>query len=300
MKSRLALLLAAIIWGFGFVAQRQGMEYIAPFPFNAARFALGGLALLPVVVALRGSALALGRGAARRTLGLGGATTGVVLFVAASLQQIGIVHTTAGKAGFITGLYVIIVPILGLLLGQRTGLVTWAGAVSAVIGLYLLTVTETLSVAPGDLIVLVGAFFWAVHLLLVDKFSSRIGALRLALIQFAVCAALSWVAAMLYETIQSEAIVRAASPILYTGVLSVSIAYTFQVVGQRATPPTPSAIILSLETVFAVLGGWLVLGETLSPRGILGCVLMFVGMILSQFDRARQPAALARAESVSE
>lgn len=281
LGARVLLLVAAIIWGLAFVAQRQGMEFVQPFTFNAVRFALGSVSLLPFVFLNRHTPRAVNR----RTLWLASVACGTVLFIAGSLQQIGIVYTTAGKAGFITGLYVILVPILGFVLQQRTGAWTWLGALAGVVGLYLLSVTDTHTIEYGDFLVLVGAFFWAIHVHLIARFVAPVGALRLALIQFVICALWSFLAALAFETIRAQDVLNAAIPILYTGILSVGVAYTFQVLGQRETPPAQAAIILSLETVFAVLGGWLILNETLPLRGILGCALMFSGMIVSQLDR---------------
>lgn len=279
-RSQILLVLTAMIWGVAFVAQRQGMAYIGPLAFNAIRFALGTLSLLPVFLAMRSRMPTPDR----KTLIVGSALTGVILFCAAFLQQIGMVYTTAGKAGFITGLYVILVPILGLGLGHRTGRWTWLGAVGAMIGLYLLTVTEAFTIEQGDLYVMVGAFFWAVHLHLIAAYAPRIGAIRLALIQFIICSAISFVAMMIFETTRPESVLDAALPIFYAGVLSVGVAYTLQVIGQTDAPPAQAAIILSLETVFAVIGGWLILSETLAVRGLIGCALMFAGMIVSQLD----------------
>lgn len=280
MKARVLLLVAAIIWGLAFVAQRQGMEFIQPFTFNAVRFALGSVSLLPFVFLNRHAP----RATNWRTLWWASFACGTVLFIAGSLQQIGIVYTTAGKAGFITGLYVILVPILGLALKQRTGVWTWLGALAGVGGLYLLSVTDAHTIEYGDFLVLVSAFFWAIHVHLIARFAAPIGALRLAWIQFIVCALWSFLAALAFETIRAQDVLNAAVPILYTGILSVGVAYTFQVLGQRETPPAQAAIILSLETVFAALGGWWILNETLPLRGVIGCVLMFSGMIVSQLD----------------
>lgn len=257
------------------------MAFVQPFTFNAIRFLLGSLVLLPFALGARETR---GETPTRKTFWLGGIGAGTLLFIASSFQQIGIVDTTAGKAGFITGLYVILVPILGLALRQRAGAWTWLGALAGVIGLYLLSVTDALTIESGDLLVLSGALFFALHVLVIGQFSARIGARRLALLQFSVCAALSFGAALACETIRARAVLDAAGPILYTGVLSVGVAYTLQVMGQRDTPPAQAAIILSLETVVAALGGWWLLHETLTLRGLVGCAAMFAGMLVSQLD----------------
>lgn len=282
-KSNILLLVAAMLWGFAFVAQRAGMEHVGPFIFNGVRFALGGISLLPLILVnlKRRSGDDL-PSASKKTFALGGGLAGLALFIAASFQQIGIIYTTAGKAGFITGLYVIIVPILGLLGRQRTNVGTWMGAVIAATGLYFLSVTENFTISPGDLLVLISAFFWAVHVHIIGWFSARTDPIKLAFSQFLACSALSLVAAVSTETISVQALSRAIIPILYGGLVSVGIAFTLQVVGQRHAHPAPAAIILSLETVFAVIGGWLILGENLSPRGGVGCALMLAGMLLSQ------------------
>jgi len=207
---------------------------------------------------------------------------GVVLFAAASLQQLGIVTTTAGKAGFITGLYVVLVPLSGLLWGQRAGWGRWVGAALAVSGLYLLSVSGRFSVGRGDLLVLASALFWAAHVQIVGVLAPRADSLLLASLQFAVCSVLSLVVAAFSEAVQLAAVLRAAPPILYGGLGSVGIAYTLQVVVQKTAHPAHAAILLSLEGVFAALGGWIILGESLSARGLTGCGFMLAGMLASQ------------------
>jgi drug/metabolite transporter (DMT)-like permease len=295
LKSDGVLLLTAFIWGFAFVAQRIGMDHIGPFMFNGVRFLLGALVLLPVFLRSRNAAASDRSPATGGPSGLrAGAVAGGVLFLGASLQQVGLVYTTAGNAGFITGLYVVIVPILGLALGARTTAGTWLGAVLAAAGLYLLSVTEALTIAYGDLLVLVGAFFWAIHVHLVDRFSSRMEASRLALFQYLACACLSLAVGLLTETTTLAGLKAASLPIFYGGALSVGVAYTLQIVGQRHAHPAHAAILLSLESVFAALGGWLILGEVMSIRSLLGCALMLGGMLLSQLygffiQPAKQP-----------
>lgn len=277
------LLLTSAIWGFAFVAQRVGMEHVGPFIFNGIRFALGALVLLPLLHTRWNTKPAVPPG--RKTLLLGSLAVGGALFLGASLQQIGMIYTTAGKAGFITGLYVVIVPLISLIWGHHVQGGTWVGAICAVCGLYLLSITAGFTIAKGDLFVLLGAFCWAVHVQVVGLFTNRIGALRLALIQYAICSVLSLIVALFFELTTLAALYQATIPILYGGILSVGVAYTLQVVAQQKAHPARAAIIMSLESVFAAIGGWLLLGEFLSLRGLLGCALMLAGMIISQLKR---------------
>jgi drug/metabolite transporter (DMT)-like permease len=279
-QADLLLLLVALIWGFGFVAQRVGMEHLGPYAFNGIRFLLGGLCLLPL--ALRRTSVSMVQKNRQISLIKAGSLAGAVLFIAATLQQVGLQYTTAGKAGFITGLYVVLVPMIGLFLHQRTTTGTWIGAVAAAVGLYLLSVTDDFRVAPGDLLELIGAIFWAGHVLVLSYLSPRTVPVRLAMTQFFVCGALSLLTGFLLETITLQAIMDAAVPILYGGVCSVGAGYTLQVVVQRKAHPSHAAILLSLESPFAALGGWLLLGEMLSGRALTGCVLMLAGMLVSQ------------------
>lgn len=301
LKDDALLLLTAAIWGFAFVAQRVGMGFVGPFTFNGVRFALGAASLVPLLLLRRptarreqtpATAQAAGQPAPRGAPALlgYGAAAGAILFLAASLQQIGIVTTTAGKAGFITGLYVVLVPIGGLLWGQKAGRGRWVGAALAVAGLYLLSVTGSFTVARGDLLVLTSALFWAAHVQLIGWVSPQVDSLLLAAVQFAVCSVLSLAAAALTETISLRAILAAAPAILYGGLGSVGVAYTLQVIVQKTAHPAHAAILLSLEGVFAVLGGSLLLGESLSARGLAGCGLMLAGMLASQSSLRGNPA----------
>lgn len=295
LRSDLLLFLTALIWGFAFVAQRVGMEAVGPFTFNGVRFALGCLVLVPVILfsgRKRAPRTPAEKKAERKALATSGLCAGVLLFSGASLQQMGMVTTTAGNAGFITGLYVVLVPILGLFLSQRASKGTWIGAVLAAVGLYLLSVTASLTFSPGDFLVFLGAFFWAGHVLVIGRFSPNLDSYRLAFVQYAACSLLSLAFAGLGEEMTVEGISRAALPIFYGGACSVGIAYTLQIVGQKEAPSAHAAILLSLESVFAALGGWIVLGELLSPRQLAGCALMLLGMLLSQLWRIR-PAAFA-------
>ena len=282
MKADLLLLLTAAIWGFAFVAQRMGMSHMGPFIFNGIRFSLGALSLVPFLIWGRKR----NAGTPKFDLKRYWAPillTGLVLFTGASLQQVGLVGTTAGKAGFITGLYVILVPLLALLWGTRTHAAHWAGAVLAVAGLYLLSVRGGWEISPYDLIVLAGAFAWAVHVHLIAKYSALVGSVRLASMQFAICGLLSLAIAALFEPISLSGIGDGLWAILYGSFLSVGLAYTLQVVAQRTANPSHAAIILSLEGAFAALGGWLVLSEALSPRDLVGAGLILAGTLISQF-----------------
>ncbi|MGE4421612.1 MAG: DMT family transporter [Pseudodesulfovibrio sp.] len=295
LRADILLFVTAAIWGLAFVAQRVGMEHVGPLTFNGIRFALGALALVPLILALEKRREPGNLGADKKRMLIGGGLLGIALFVGATLQQIGLAGpqlagfgleaSTAGKAGFITGLYVVLVPIFGLLLAQRPGWGTWVGAALAVVGMYLLSVTSNLTISFGDLLVFIGAFFWAGHVLLVGKLSpglDGVDAIKLSTIQFAACAVLSLIGAVATEEITLTGVVGAAPAIAYGGLMSVGVAYTLQVVAQRDAQPAHAAIILSLESVFAAIGGWLMLGEVLSTRGLIGCGLMLSGMVLSQ------------------
>jgi drug/metabolite transporter (DMT)-like permease len=276
-QADILLLITAVIWGLAFVAQRVGMEHIGPFLFNAARFTLGLLSLLPLLWFGRKSIVQ-----DRWRLVWGSFAAGLLLYAGSSLQQIGLVYTTAGKAGFITGLYIVLVPFLAHIWGYRTAGATWLGAILALVGLFMLSMTDELSIAHGDLLELIGAFFWAGHVLLIGWLSRRCEALQLAFGQFFVCAVLSFCSALIWEPIVLDDLMDTWIPISYAGFLSVGVAYTLQVVAQRRAPAAHAAIILGLEAVFAALGGWLLLNETLSMRGLVGCGLMLAGMLISQ------------------
>ena len=280
------LLLTSAVWGLAFVAQRVGMDYVGPFTFNALRFTLGSAALwglirwrdaggLPIVQAVAA-------GDASPGWGRWGLLLGTVLFGGASLQQAGLVYTTAGKAGFITGLYVVLVPLVGAWMGARHGRNVWTGALLALAGLYLLSVTGAWRMAWGDFLVFLSALFWTGHVLLVDNLTARFDSLRLAALQFSVVAALSALSALLWETTSPQAVLGASWAILYGGLLSVGVGYTLQVIAQQYTPPAHAAIIFSLESVFALLGGVVLLSEPLTARSAVGSLLMLAGMFVSQ------------------
>jgi len=274
-----------MIWGFAFVAQRSGMEFVGPFTFNAVRFTLGGISLIPLLLINRKRKfknepiLPL---SSNKILLKGGIIAGVILFFGASFQQGGMVYTTAGKAGFITGLYIILVPILGIMFKQKTSAAIWLGAVIALVGMYLLSVNENLTIGLGDLLVLASAFFWGLHVLVIGRFSPKTDSIQLAFFQFMLCAFFSLIASLIIETTILQNILDASVPILYAGVVSVGIAYTLQVVAQRDAHPSHAAIIMSLEAVFALIGGWIILDESIPLRGLIGCGLMLTGIIISQ------------------
>lgn len=294
MKSNMLLMLTAAIWGFAFVAQRVGMQYVGAFAFNGVRFALGSISLVPLIIYFKNKKAAEQLEDAPPASALvPGIIVGSVLFFGASLQQAGLAYTTAGKAAFITGLYIVIVPLLGIFLKQRTGVNTWIGVVLAASGLYFLSVNEDFTIAIGDFLEIIGAFFWAVHILVIDHFTKKVDALKLSFVQFAMCSLLSIIAAFIFEDISISGIGQAAIPILYGGLLSVGVAYTLQVVAQKHAKPSHAAIILSMETVFAAIGGALLLGEDLGGRGYFGCALMLAGMLLTQvnfFDKKEYKA----------
>jgi drug/metabolite transporter (DMT)-like permease len=286
-RSNSILLLAAAIWGFAFVAQKAGMEYVGPFTFNGIRYAMGSLALLPFIklVKIRFNE---SNYYSNKQLFTGGALAGLILFAGASFQQVGIVSTTAGNAGFITCLYVIMVPIFGFFWKHTTNLQTWIGAFLATIGLYFLSVTERLSLSPGDGIVLISAVFFAFHVLVIGRISPRVDPIKISIIQFTVCAFLSFIIAALTEEITWFGIRGAALPLLYGGVLSIGVAFTLQIIGQRKAKPAHAAIILSFESLFAAVGGWLILSEGYSARGLTGCGLMLMGLVISQVKISRR------------
>lgn len=297
LRADFLMLITAMIWGSGFVAQRVGMDHLGPFAFTGLRFALGALVLLPLV-------LRQGRGAARhqpflqRGLLLGGLLMGLALTLGINLQQVGLLFTSVTNSGFITGLYVIVVPLLGLIIGQKTGLGTWFGAFLAVIGMALLSIGDDFKVASGDWIQLAGAFVWGVHVLLVSFFASRHDAIRLAFIQFVTCAIVSLALAAALEETSLASIWLAGPALIYGGMFAVGVGYTLQVVAQKHAIASHAAIILSLEAVFAAIAGALFLEESLSLRGYVGCSLMFIGMLAAQLWPRKPSSTLMVSEAV--
>jgi drug/metabolite transporter (DMT)-like permease len=287
LRSDLTLLLAAAIWGFAFVAQRMGMDYVGPFTYTATRFTLGCLVLLPFLLFRKPGFFDIKKESpvSRRKFLLLQLLLGLILFGGISLQQYGLLFTTAGNAGFITGLYVVFVPIVGLFIGHKIHLNLWTGIILAAAGLYFLSITPGFAINPGDLYVFGCAVFWTAHVLLIGYLAPRRDPVHIAMIQFTVCAILSWLVAIGFEEIRMDQILAGAWPILYGGVLSVGIAYTLQIVAQQHAHPAYASIVLSLESAFAVLGGWLILSEPLTGRILLGCGLMLSGMIIVQLRK---------------
>ena len=292
-KGEIYLMLAAAIWGTAFVFQKMGMDYVGPFTFGVFRFGLGALALLPVIWFLDGrqrrktpeeAPMPFGE----RQLLAGSLWCGLSNFVAGSLQQIALVYTTAGKAGFITSLYIVIVPIIMFFLRQRVGLLTWIGVAVGAFGLYLLCVTKEMHIQIGDSFALAAAVCYAFQILLTDYYASRVDPFKLSFLQFMLASLLSLITAVLVETIDLHAIWECAVPILYTAILEVSIAFTLQVVGQKYTKPAIASQIMALEAVFAAIAGAVALGEIMSGRELAGCVIMFASFILPQIPDVKK------------
>lgn len=294
MKNSLLLLLAAVIWGVAFVAQSVGMEYVGPFTFNAVRSLIGGMVLIPCIIFLgrhsgeKEVQLLPKDSKERKTLLIGGSMCGLFLCAASNMQQMGIMYTTVGKAGFITACYIVIVPILGVFLGKKTGISVWFSVVLAVIGLYLLCMTDSLSFGKGDLFVLLCAVLFAGHILVIDHYTVLVDGVRMSCIQFFVSGLISSVLMFLFEEPTFGAIWDAKLPILYAGVLSCGVAYTLQIVGQKDMNPTVASLILSLESCISVLAGWLILNQKLSGRELMGCAVMFAAILIAQLPERKR------------
>ena len=286
MKNAVILALTAFIWGTAFVAQSVGMDYLGPFTFNGVRNFIGAASLLPCIWFLqkiegKNEDTEKRKGTGKDLL-VGGISCGLCLFAASSLQQIGIQYTTTGKAGFITAFYIVLVPVLGIFLHKKTGWKVWIAVVIAVIGLYFLCITEKLSIGKGDIFIFVCALIFALHIMVIDYFSPRVDGVKMSCIQFFVCGMTSLIPMFVLEKPTMEGILLSMGPLLYAGVLSSGVAYTLQIIGQKNVNPAIASLILSLESCFAVLAGWIVLGQQLSVRESIGCVLMFAAIILAQ------------------
>lgn len=296
-KSPLMLFLTAVIWGIAFVAQSVGTEYVGAFTFNFIRCIIGGFVLIPCIFLLdklkegkkSGDTLVSGSTAegenTRRLLLIGGFCCGVILFVASNLQQLGIQYTGAGKAGFITAMYIVLVPIMGIFLKKTIGINIWISVLLAVAGLYLLCITEGFSIGRGDILELLCALVFSIHILVIDYFSPKVDGVKMSCIQFFVCGILSGICMLIWEEPVLYAIMQAWLPILYAGVMSCGVAYTLQILGQKGMNPTVASLILSLESVVSVIAGWLLIGQNLSRRELAGCGLMFVAIVLAQLPQ---------------
>lgn len=288
--------LAALIWGTAFVAQSVGADYVEPFTFNTARSGIAFLFLLILCAVFRRtrkqdfSGAAEARPAARRDLILGGICCGTALTVAANLQQKGLETTTSGKAGFITALYIVIVPIAGIFLKKRAPRTIWLSVALAVAGLYCLCITEDLTVTTGDFYVLLCAFCFSAHILIIDHFTQKVDGVELSCVQFLVATVLSAAGMVLTESPSLAALVQCAWPILYVGVFSSGVAYTLQILAQKDSNPTVVSLLLSLESVFATLAGAVVLHDRMNGREYLGCLLMLAAVVLAQLPASRKHA----------
>ena len=290
LKNSLILLLTATIWGVAFVAQSVGMDYVGPFTFNCVRFLIGGLVLIPCITVIRkfSSAPDKEQTGSRRDLIAGGISCGIVICIASCLQQIGIMYTTVGKAGFITACYILIVPVLGIFFRKKCGILVWAGVILALFGLYFLCMNESFRIQKGDAIVFLCAVVFSVHILVIDHFSPKADGVMMSCIQFFTAGILCAVPMLLFEKPQFAQILAAWQPILYAGVMSCGVAYTLQIVGQKGMNPTVASLILSLESVISVLAGMIILGQKMSGREILGCILMSLAILLAQIPRPQQ------------
>lgn len=285
------LFLAAFIWGVAFVAQSVGMDYVGPFTFNGCRFLIGGLVLTPFALirdrqhdkSASFQALSVEKQKEyKRTTLIGGLCCGVAICIASSFQQAGMQYTSVGKAGFITALYIVLVPVFGIFMKRKVSPVIWFGVVLAAIGIYFLCITESFSINYGDLLIFICAVCFTFHILIIDYFAPKADGVALSCIQFWFSGIVCMSIALLKENPNITAILQAAIPILYAGVLSCGVAYTLQIIGQKNMKPAVASLILSLESVISVLAGWVILKEVLTGRQFLGCVLVFAAVILAQ------------------
>ncbi len=289
LRSSFLLFLAAFIWGVAFVAQSVGMDYMGPFSFNGARFLMGSAVLLPLVYVRRKKDKEnnISRAGLKITL-TGGICCGIALCSAALLQQFGIIETTVGKAGFITTLYIIIVPIMGIFLKKKVPGKVWIGAVLAAFGMYLLCMSEEFALSRGDTYVFICAILFSIHILVIDYFSPRADGVELSCLQFLTAGIISSILALVFEKPELSGFIDGIIPLAYAGIMSSGVAYTLQIVGQKDLDPTIASLILSLESVVSMLAGWVILGQELTSRELFGCVLVFGAVILVQLpERGR-------------
>ena len=289
MKNNILLVLTALIWGCAFVAQSVGMDYVGPFTFNTARFLIGAIVLLPVIWFMdRQRKTGAEKGAGQKTLIIGGICCGIALAVASTLQQWGILFTTVGKAGFITAMYIVIVPLLGIFIGKKVRPLIIGCVAIAVVGFYFLCMTESLRLGLGDFLVLLCAIAFSIHILVIDHFSPKVDGVKMSVIQFLTAAIISVIPTLLWEQPVLTEILQAWQPVLYAGVMSCGVAYTLQIIAQKNADPTVASLLLSLESVFSVLAGWVLLGQGLSLKEMFGCVLIFCAIILAQLPEKKK------------
>ena len=288
-KNAVMLLLTSLIWGTAFVAQSVGMDFLEPFTFNGVRSFIGGVTLLPGIWLLEKMNGKPEVDGTRKDLIQGGIACGLLLFAASSLQQMGIQYTTAGKAGFITAFYIVFVPVLGIFLKKAAGWKVWMSVFLALIGLYFLCIKEGFSIGKGDIMIFACALVFAVHILVIDYYSPKVDGVKMSCIQFFVCGIASLPFMFLTETPQIGDILDARMPILYAGVMSSGVGYTLQILGQKTAPPALASILMSMESVFAALAGWVILGERLSAVELCGCGVVFACVVLAQLGAAKPP-----------
>ena len=293
IRNIILLFLTALIWGMAFVAQSVSMDYIQPLTFICIRFFIGGLFLLPFIFIMdkkknEDTQQIDKTEANKKTLLAGGIICGIFLFGGSFFQQVGIQYTTVGKAGFLTAFYIIIVPLLGLFLKKKCPPLTWCGVALSLVGLYFLCMTESLTLQKGDALVFIGAFMFAGQIMAIDYYNPMVDGVRLSCIQFFTAGIIGFVGMILFEQPQLSAILGAAGPILYTGIMSSGVGYTLQIIGQKGIHPAVAALILSLESVFSALSGFLFLHQGMSGRELLGCGLMFLAIILAQMPDFRE------------
>ncbi|WP_244835187.1 DMT family transporter [Clostridium sp. BJN0001] len=285
LKGNIILIITAVIWGFAFAFQSVAMDKIGPCTFLAARSLVGGIFLVPCVYIINffnTDTKKNEKNFNKKELIIASTICGIIIFAASLVQQVGIIYTSVGKSGFITALYIVIVPILGIALKKKAGLKVWFSVLLSGIGLYFLCINESFSINIGDILTLICAFLFSIDILVVDYFSKRVNGVKMSCIQFLVCGFISLVVAFIFEKPEISQLIQAVIPILYAGVLSSGVGYTFQIIAQKDTSPVVASLIMSLESVFSVIGGFLILGETLTEKEITGCILMFSAIILSQ------------------
>ena len=295
LRNSLLLLITATIWGTAFVAQSVGMDYVGPMTYVCARSVIGMIVLLPVIAVLnrvgppRAAETPEERRKGRKTLVIGGVCCGAVLCIASCTQQLTLLHTTVGKAGFMTACYILVVPLIGLLFGRRCGLKHWCSVAIALAGLYFLCMTGgSFGFAMGDLIGLSCALLFSIHITVIDHFSPMVDGVKMSCIQFFFCAILSGIGMLIFEQPSFANILAAWKPILYAGAMSSGVGYTLQIIGQKGMNPAVASLIMSLESVISVIAGWLILGQALSGREIFGCVLMFGAIVLAQLPERKK------------